>query len=58
MIHTNMPKNRMVILLLCELTQSAILWSQVFDAIKWPTVLDRKVTGKQLLTCLTFKPSF
>ena len=29
-----------------ELTRHAILWSQVFDSIKWPTALVRKVKGK------------
>ena len=29
-----------------ELTRDANLWSQVFDSIKWPTVLVRKVKEK------------
>ena len=39
MIHTNLPLNRVVFLLLCELTRSAIYGSQKFDSHKWLTVL-------------------
>ena len=43
MIHTNLPRNCVVFRLLCELTRSAIYWSQTFDSHidshKWPTVL-------------------
>ena len=56
MIHTNMPRNCVVFLLLCELTRSviygsqifdsAIYGSQIFDSHKWPNVLFRKVKGK------------
>ena len=38
-----MPRICMVFLVRRELTRHAILWSQVFDSIKWPTVLVRKV---------------
>ena len=31
----------------CELTRHAILWSQICDTTKWPTVLIRKTKGKQ-----------
>ena len=40
MIHTNMPRNCMIFLGRRYLTRT-ILWSQVFDSIKWPTVLVR-----------------
>ena len=35
-------------LIRCELRRSANLWSQVFDSIKWQTVLVCKVKGKPL----------
>ena len=46
MIHTNLPRNCTVFLLLCELTRSAIFGSQQFDSHKWPTVLVDEVKGK------------
>ena len=46
MIHTNLPRNCVVFLLLCELTRSAIYGSQKFDSHKWPTVLVDEVKGK------------
>ena len=46
MIHTNMPRNCVVFLLLCEPIQSAIYGSQKFDSHKWPTVLVDEVKGK------------
>ena len=47
MIHTHLPRNCVVSLLLCELTRSAIYGSQKFDSHKWPTVLVDEVKGKQ-----------
>ena len=41
MIHTNLPRNCMVFLLLCELTRLAI-----YDSHKRPTVLVDEVKGK------------
>ena len=38
MIHTNVPRNCVVFLSLCELTRSAIFGSQKFDSHKWQTV--------------------
>ena len=46
MIHTSLPRNCMVFLLLCELTRSAIYGSQKLDSHKWPTVSVDKVKGK------------
>ena len=46
MVVKNMPRKRMVFLIRRELTRHAILWSQEFDSIKWPTLLVRKVKGK------------
>ena len=46
MIHTNLPQNCVVFLLLCELTRSAIYGSQKYDSHKWPTVLVDEVEGK------------
>ena len=46
MIHTNLPRNCVVFLLLCKLTRSAIYGSQKFDSHKWPTVLVDEVKGK------------
>ena len=46
MIHTNLPRNCVVFLLLRELTRSAIYWSQNFDSHKWPTVLVDEIKGK------------
>ena len=46
MIHTSLPRNCVVFLLLCELTRSAIYGSQKFDSHKWPTVLVDEVKGK------------
>ena len=61
-----MPQNCMVFLIRRKLTWHAILWSQVFDSIKWPNVLVRKVKAKprNFKACLcgslysTFKTSF
>ena len=39
MIHTNLPWNCVVFLLLCELTRSAIYGRQIFDSHNWSTVL-------------------
>ena len=66
MIHTYLPRNCVVFLLLCELTRSAIYGSQKFDSHKWPTVLVDEVKGKpcNLEACLcgslysTFTTSF
>ena len=66
MIHTHLPRNCVVFLLLCELTRSAIYGSQKFDSHKWPTVLVDEVKGKpcNLEACLcgslisTFTTSF
>ena len=46
MIHTNLPRNCMVFLLLCKLTWLAIYGSQKFDSHKWPTVVVDEVKGK------------
>ena len=46
MIHTNLPRNRVVFFLLCELTRSAIYVSKKFDSHKWTTVLVDEVKGK------------
>ena len=46
MIHTSLPRNCVVFLLLRELTQSAIYVSQKFDSHKWPTVLVDEVKRK------------
>jgi hypothetical protein len=46
MIHTNLPRNCVVFLLLCKLTRSAIYGSQKFDSHKWPTVLVDEVIRK------------
>ena len=46
MIHTHLPQNCVVFILLCELTPSAIYGSQKFDSYKWPTVLVDEVKGK------------
>ena len=46
MVHTNLPRNCVVFLLLCELTRSAIYGSQKCDSHKWPTVLVDEVKGK------------
>ena len=66
MIHTNLPRNCVVFLLLCKLTRSAIYGSQKFDSHKWSTVLVDEVKGKpcNLEACLsgslysTFTSSF
>ena len=66
MIHTNMPRTRLVFLLPRRLTQSAIYGSQIFVSHKWPTVLVRTVIGKPRtfeanlcgLVYSTFKTSF
>ena len=39
MVHTYLPRNCVVFLLLRELTRSVIYGSQKFDSHKWPTVL-------------------
>ena len=46
MIHTNVPRNCVVFLSLCELTRSAIYGSQKFDSHKWQTVFVDEVKGK------------
>ena len=46
MIHTNMPRNCTVFLLLRRLTRSAIYGSQIFDFHKWLTRFVLKVKGK------------
>ena len=46
MIHTHLPRNCVVFLLLCELTQSAIYGSQKVDSHKWPTVFVDDVKGQ------------
>ena len=46
MIHTNLPQNCVVFLLLCELTWSASYVSQKSDSHKWPTVVIDEVKGK------------
>ena len=46
MIHTNLPRNCVVFLLLCELTRSAIYGSQKCDSHKWLTALVDEVKGK------------
>ena len=61
-----MPRNCIVFLIPRELTRHAILLSQVFDFIKWLTVLVCKVKGKphnfEAYLCgslySTFKTSF
>ena len=66
MIHTSLPRNCVVFLLLCELTRSAVYGRQKFDSHKWPTVLVDEVKGKpcNFETCLcgslysTFTTSF
>ena len=63
MIHTHLPQNYVVFLLLCELTRSAIYGSQNFDSHKWPTVLVDKVKGKlcnfeQLCKTVQFRGMF
>ena len=48
MIHTHLPLNCVVFILLCELTRSAIMyaWELEFDSHKWPTVFVDEVKGK------------
>ena len=46
MIHTLLPQNCVVFILLCELTPSTIYGSQKFDSHKWPTVFVDEVKGK------------
>ena len=46
MIHTSLPGNCVVFLLLWELTRSAIYGTQKFHSHKWPTVLVDEVKGK------------
>ena len=46
MIHTSLPRNCEVCLLLRELTRSAIYVSQNFDSHKWLTVVVDEVKGK------------
>ena len=67
MIHTYLPRNSVVFLLLCELTwRSVIYGSQKFDFHKWPTVFVDEVKRKlcNLEVCLcgslysTWKKSF
>ena len=66
MIHTSLPQNCVVFLLLCEITRSAIYGSHNFDSHKWPTVLVDEVKGKPCIfeACLcgslysTFTTSF
>ena len=43
MIHTNLPQNCVVFLLLCKLTRSAIYGSQKFDSHKWPACVDHYI---------------
>ena len=45
MIHTKLPLNCVVFLLLCELTRSGIYGSQKVDSHKWPTLIVDKCTG-------------
>ena len=46
MIHTNMPRNCTVFLLPRRLIPSAIYGCQIFDSLKWPTMLVRPVKGQ------------
>ena len=46
MIHTNLPRNCVVFLLLGELTRPAIYGGQTFDSYKWLTALVDKAKGK------------
>ena len=46
MIHTNLPRNCVVFLLLCKLTRSADYASKKLDSQKWPTALVDEVKGK------------
>ena len=46
MIHTNLPQNLFVFLLLCKLTQSVLYGSQTFDCHKWPIEVVDEVMGK------------
>ena len=46
MMHMSIIQTCTVFLLRCELTWSAILWSQNFDSTKWPTVFLCDVKGK------------
>ena len=43
MIQTNLPRNCVGFLLLCDLRRSAIYGSHKFDSHKWPTVLVEEV---------------
>ena len=55
MIHTNLPQNCVVFLLLCELTRSAIYGSQKFASHKWPTVFVDEVKENHAIssdTCM------
>ena len=56
-----MPRNCTVFLKRRELTRHAILRSQVFDSIKRPTVLVRKVKQKrnfEAYLCGSLSPTF
>ena len=46
MIHTDLPRNCVVFLLLYELTRLTIYGSKKFDSHKWPTLLVAEVKGK------------
>ena len=46
MIHTNLPRNCVIFLVLCELTRSAIYGSQKCDSHKRPTVLVNEIKGQ------------
>ena len=46
MIHTHLPRNCVVFLLLCELIRSAIYGGQKCDSHKWLTVFVDEVKGK------------
>ena len=50
-----MPRNCMVFLMRRELTLRAILWSQVFDTIKWLTVSVCKVRCYCVDRCILLK---
>ena len=55
MIHTNLPRNCVAFVVLCELTRSDTYGSRKFDFHKWPTVvLVDEVKGKpcNLEACL------
>ena len=66
MIHTNLLRNCVVFLLLCELKRWTIYGCQKFDSHKWLTVLVDEVKGKpcNFEACMcgslysTFKTSF